>query len=96
MVVSLPLAAASAASAFLSLSLSFSCVSFFPLDCLLTYEWIRYSARVSVCFDKVAAFDVRLHVQVGDQGAGLRGFAQDVGFAGWVSRFEGWERGFDC
>lgn len=41
---------------------------------LLT-EGIGHAEGVTVCFDKVAAFDVGLEAEVGDQGAGLRGFA---------------------
>lgn len=63
---------------------------------MLLTEWVRHAKGVAVCFDKVAAFDVGLEVEVGDQGAGLGGFAVEGGFAGWVGWGEGWEGGVDC
>ena len=59
-------------------------------------EGIGHAEGVAVCFHKVAAFDVGLEVEVGDEGAGLGGFAVEGGFAGWVGWGEGWEGGVDC
>ena len=52
-------------------------------------EWIGHTQAVAVCFDEVAAFDVGLEVEVGDQSAGLGRFAVEGGFAGGVGWGEG-------